>query len=77
MRTTIDKAGRVVIPKALRERIGLRSGDVEMTAEGSSIRITPIAGDELVASGELLVIPQSGTVVDDDLVRTLRDADQR
>ena len=27
MSTTIDKAGRLVIPKAIRERIGLRSGE--------------------------------------------------
>ena len=27
MRTTIDKAGRVVIPKRLREELGVRGGD--------------------------------------------------
>jgi len=27
MRTTIDRAGRIVVPKGLRERLGLRGGE--------------------------------------------------
>ncbi|MBA2552213.1 MAG: AbrB/MazE/SpoVT family DNA-binding domain-containing protein [Geodermatophilaceae bacterium] len=77
MRTTIDKAGRVVIPKELRAAIGLVTGDVDLSVDGSSIKITPVAGDELSVSDGLLVIPRSGTAVDDDVVRALRDADQR
>ena len=33
MRTTIDKAGRVVIPREIRRRVGLEPGDVENDAE--------------------------------------------
>jgi len=77
MRGTIDKAGRVVIPKPLRDRIGLRPGQVELIPDGSGIRIEPLADDEVVERNGRLVIPPAGTPIDDDLVRALRDADQR
>ena len=77
MRSTIDKAGRVVVPKVLRDRVGLRAGAVELTADGTGIRIEPIAGEGLVEEGGRLVIPASGVAIDDELVQALRDADRR
>lgn len=42
MITTIDKAGRIVIPKPMRERLGLeRGGEVEITELGEAIAIAP------------------------------------
>lgn len=43
MRTTIDAAGRLVVPKALRDLVGLRPGPVEVTSDGASLRIEPVA----------------------------------
>lgn len=77
MRATIDKAGRLVIPKPLRDRLGLRPGVVEVVADGAGLRVEPLAGESLVERGDLLVIPASGTPIDDDTVRALRDDDQR
>ncbi|MGI8781459.1 MAG: AbrB/MazE/SpoVT family DNA-binding domain-containing protein [Solirubrobacteraceae bacterium] len=77
MWATIDKAGRLVIPKALRDRLGLRPGVVEVIADGTGIRVEPIALESLEERGGRLVIPAAGTVVDDAVVRSLRDADQR
>jgi AbrB family looped-hinge helix DNA binding protein len=77
MRTTIDKAGRVVIPKLLRDRVGLRAGEVELTTDGAGIRIEPVADDTLGERGGRPVIPASGTAIDDELVQALRDADRR
>jgi AbrB family looped-hinge helix DNA binding protein len=40
MKTTIDKAGRVVIPAPLRERAGLVPGtEVEVTLDDSGLRL--------------------------------------
>jgi AbrB family looped-hinge helix DNA binding protein len=57
MRTTIDKAGRVVIPAAVRERAGLAPGSaVEITEDELGIRLTrTAAGPRLVKVGRRLV----------------------
>ncbi|MGD0706659.1 MAG: AbrB/MazE/SpoVT family DNA-binding domain-containing protein [Trebonia sp.] len=77
MRATIDKAGRLVIPKELRDSIGLVPGEVEVTPEGAGLHIEPLADDQLQDEDGLLVIPTADTTISDDLVRTLRDANQR
>ena len=57
MITTIDKAGRVVIPAALREKAGLRpGGEVEITFDEICIRLEPRAKrPRLVRIGKRLV----------------------
>ena len=77
MKATIDKAGRLVIPKLLRDRLGLRAGVVEVVADGAGLRVEPLAAESLIERGERLVIPASGAPVDDDTVLALRDGDQR
>jgi AbrB family looped-hinge helix DNA binding protein len=77
MRATIDKAGRLVIPKQLRDHLGLRPGEVEVSAEGTALRVEPLAGESLAERDGRLVIPAAGAEIDDDLVRSLRHAGQR
>lgn len=77
MRATIDQAGRLVIPKALRDTVGMVPGEVEVSADGAGLHIEPIAGDLLEDEDGFLVIPASDVLVSDDAVRTLRHADQR
>ena len=57
MRTTIDKAGRVVIPAGIRDRAGLTAGsEIEITADELGIRIERVAaGPRLVRVGRRLV----------------------
>jgi AbrB family looped-hinge helix DNA binding protein len=77
MRTTIDKAGRLVIPKPLRDRVGLRPGPVEVAVDGAGLRVEPVAGEGLEEVDGRTVIPASGATITDDDVRSLRDADRR
>ncbi len=77
MRATIDKAGRLVIPKALRDHLGLQAGEVEVTADGAGLRIEALAEESLEERDGRLVIPGCGAKISDAVVRTLRDADQR
>ena len=57
MRSTIDKAGRVVIPAAIRDRAGLTPGTaLEVTADETGVRIERVApGPKLVRVGRRLV----------------------
>jgi AbrB family looped-hinge helix DNA binding protein len=77
MRTTIDTAGRLVIPKSLREQSGIVSGEVEISLDGAAIRIESVAADDLVEEDGLLLLPNGGSEIDADSVRELRLADQR
>jgi AbrB family looped-hinge helix DNA binding protein len=57
VKTTIDKAGRVVIPAALRDRAGWVAGtELEVTLDDSHIRLERVApGPRLVKVGRRLV----------------------
>jgi AbrB family looped-hinge helix DNA binding protein len=77
MRTTIDRAGRLVIPKELRDRLGLVSGEVDVFAEGAGLRIELVSTDHLVESDGHLLLPSGGVPMTDDDVRELRLGDQR
>lgn len=66
-----------MIPKPLRDHLGLRPGEVEVTADGAGLRVEPLVEDSLEDRDGRLVIPSSGAEIDDELVRSLRDAGQR
>jgi AbrB family looped-hinge helix DNA binding protein len=57
MRTTIDKAGRVVVPADMRRRLGLEPGtEIEMIVEGFTVRLARVVpGPELTRRGNRLV----------------------
>ena len=77
MRTTIDKAGRLVIPRSLRDRIGLTGGgEVELRLDGAAVRIEPVPGVDLREDAGRLVIPASGGSITSAAVRELIDADR-
>jgi AbrB family looped-hinge helix DNA binding protein len=77
MKATIDKVGRLVIPRPLRDRIGLaHGGRVEVEIDGAGLRVEPIMGGELRDDDGLLLIPATGDPLDDSIVRELVDADR-
>ena len=57
MRSTIDKAGRVIIPAAIRERAGLKPGtELEVRLEDTGVRLVrAVPGPAIVRSGRRLV----------------------
>lgn len=77
MRTTIDKAGRVIIPAAVRARVGLVPGPVDIVVEGTGIRIEVPAPDNVIEQDGRMLLTGGGPELTADDIRELRLADQR
>ena len=81
IRITIDKAGRVVIPKPLREELHLEAGDaLEMESAGEQISLRPVRGTgPLTKEHGVWVIhtgqPLSASVTDEMLQRIRKERD--
>ena len=77
MRTTIDGAGRVVVPKSIRDRLQLAGGsEVEIVERGGAVEIRPVAGEiEVVDTpeGPVAVARQEGPVLTNEVVRQTLD----
>lgn len=81
MRTTIDRAGRLVVPKPIRERLRLsEGGPVEVEEHDGTIEVTPVPLDVVVvqtaqgpvASPAKPLPPLTDAMVRDTLERTRR-----
>lgn len=77
MRSTIDKAGRVIIPAAVRAHLGLVPGPVDIVVEGTGVRIEVVAPDNLEMRGGRMMITADAPALSADDIRELRLADQR
>ncbi len=78
MRATIDAVGRVVVPKPLRDALGLTPGaTVDISRYGAGLQLTPAGRTArlVVESGEL--VATADTALDDDQLFGLIDAGRR
>jgi bifunctional DNA-binding transcriptional regulator/antitoxin component of YhaV-PrlF toxin-antitoxin module len=66
-----------VIPKQLRDELGLGPGEVEVSAHGAALRVEPVAGESLEERDGRLIIPAEGIEIGAELVQTLRDVDRK
>jgi AbrB family looped-hinge helix DNA binding protein len=81
MMVAIDRAGRVVIPKEVRDRLSISAdAALSLEVEGGSIRLTPERGPSRtlrIVDGWPVFEPVEGYVLTDADVQRFRDADQR
>lgn len=78
MQVTVDRVGRIVIPKPLRDALGIGpDARLEVTSDGGGIRLDPVAGpDRVVTMGEdglPILIEVEGVRLTDADVRRVRD----
>jgi AbrB family looped-hinge helix DNA binding protein len=76
MTVTIDRLGRIVVPKAVRDRLHLTPGtNLELTADAGGIRIVPVNSEpSLVRKNGILV--HHGTETTDVDIRRVIDQER-
>ncbi len=81
MQTTIDAAGRVVIPKATRTRLGLEAGRVvEIRERDGMLEIEPVATAMALkrrGGGRVAVPEENLPPLTDEMVRTTLEGTRR
>jgi len=82
MRTTMDHAGRVVIPKAIRDSAGLApGGELEIEYREGRVEIEPVSKPVRLVrkSGVLIAIPPAGRpkATPEQVNRMIRDLRER
>ncbi len=81
MRVTVDRVGRLVIPKALRIALGITPDtELELIPDGSGLRIEPVRRHQrsiVTRDGLPLLGNVEGATLTDDDIRRLRDDIQR
>lgn len=78
METVIDKAGRVVLPKPMRDALGLLPGTtVDISPYGAGVQIVPAGRTARIVEENGRLVAVSDTVVTDDMVFALIDAGRK
>ena len=78
METTIDSVGRIVVPKQLRDRLGMQPGTtVDVTAYGAGLQILPAGRTARIVEVDGQTVAESDTPVTDDIVFGLIDSVRR
>jgi AbrB family looped-hinge helix DNA binding protein len=78
MEATVDQVGRIVLPKALRDRLGLTPGAVvDISEYGDGLHIAPGGRTARLQKRDGLLVAVSDTAIDDKDVFLLIEAARR
>jgi AbrB family looped-hinge helix DNA binding protein len=75
METTIDSVGRIVVPKPLRDALGLAAGStVDISRYGAGLQLVPSGRTARLLEESGVLVATGDTTIDDDVVFGLIDA---
>jgi AbrB family looped-hinge helix DNA binding protein len=78
MKTTIDSVGRVVVPKPLRDALGLTPGaTVDISRYGAGLQLLPTGRSARLIDEAGVLVASGETTIDDDTVFALIDSGRR
>lgn len=78
METSIDSVGRIVVPKPLRDALGLTAGStVDVSRYGAGLALVPTGRTARLVEEAGALVATGETVIDDDDVFGLIDSGRR
>ena len=78
MKATFDSVGRIVVPKPLRDALGLSAGStVDISRYGAGLQLTPTGRTAQLVDEAGALVATGHTTIDDDEVFALIDAGRR
>jgi len=78
VRTTIDALGRIVVPKPLRDELGLTAGStVDISRYGAGLQLVPTGRTARLVDEAGVLVASGSTTIDDDTVFGLIDSGRR
>jgi AbrB family looped-hinge helix DNA binding protein len=78
METTVDSVGRIVVPKQLRDSLGMQPGTtVEISAYGAGLQVLPAGRTARIVEVDGHIVAASDTPVTDDIIFGLIDSLRR
>ncbi len=78
MKAVVDSVGRIVVPKPLRDDLGLRPGStVEISRYGAGLQLIPVGRTARLADEDGVLVATGTTPIDDEVVFGLLDSGRR
>ena len=78
MEAVIDQVGRIVVPKPIRDALGLLPGTkVDITPYGAGAQLVPAGRTARLVEEDGVLVAASDTPVDDDVIFALIDAGRK
>ena len=78
MEASVDAVGRIVVPKALRDALGLGAGStVDITRYGAGLQLIPVGRTARLVDESGALVATGDTAIDDDVVFGLIDSSRR